>query len=773
MIYVGCVCALKAEAFQAPLGNLETTSCRNILFSANSVADTELESPEWNEKHAILTEASHKCKFCSQSFASRNAMFRHLRSDPFCSLAANEGRGVAQARITRQTVAFKIAYHSVVSSCSVNEQKLAEAVLAGNQLRRAVKEALCQHAQIELKVGSSGVEILRSTQTSVAAQRHKSLTQEVGSAATGDVVVVSFMAPGTKNSQREFLSSLLERTRACLDDHRDISGVHVRVLACKWLSPKNRFHAERSCTQRTYHYLLPMRWLPHGEELEKWWLEDNAQGDGQIGDAKKMERNSAHHTNRFKSRPPFNSLRLMRDALRNAESVTAPNRRVRRKPLQGRGRMEEAVNTRFEKCNGSLKNMKMAVGRFGALANKERRAWHNFADPNLKGDASPNQEPVWRVLDRARILSFFKRCRELDHKEEVHAILEFRGDDFVHEQVRRVVGTALAVAHGWLPSNVFDMATRVDAFTETALAPPGRLYLEGSRFHFDELLTGKGFFEDDDTVGGGEDFSVEATKCWVHEHLLQHRSTQEAALEEDLWLQELRDTVSPQIYTKLNAEGKAREQLSRGSPGILASTPKSYTLVLKLLREIVASGTWPGTSVARSSVIRMEEKSKTKQGCCGSFTIVNPNFQGGVYKHGIGSSSLPLGNDKFPDLVDAVFQLEERISQLGLGREKGNSQRGDFPVTKRAPSSHCAINCNAQFTPHVDSGRGAGQSLSMIVGLGDYVGGELAVEGTVYDIRYHPLEFDGWGCRHWTVPFSGERFSLVWFTPEVKRKKIR
>lgn len=769
MIHVGCVCALKAAAFQAPLCNLETASCRNVLFSANSDVDTELELLE----RAIPTEASHKCKFCSQSFASRNAMFRHLRSDPFCSVAANEGRGVSQARITRQTVAFKIAYHSVVSSRSVNQPKLPEAVLAGNQLRRAVKEALCQHGQIESKIGSNGVEVLSSTQTSVAGQRHKSLTQEVESAATGDVVVISFMSPvdGTKNSQREFLSSLLERTRACLDDHRDISGAHVRVLACKWLSPKNRFHAERSCTQRIYHYLLPMRWLPHGKELENWWLEDDAQGDA--GHDPKMEPNSAYHTNRFKSRPPFNSLRLLRDALRSAESVTTPNRRVRRKLLQDGGRMEDGVNTRLEKCNGSLKNTRMAAGRFGALANKERRAWHNFADPNLKGDASPNQEPVWRVLDRARILSFFKRRRENDQKEEVHAILEFRGDDFVHEQVRRVVGTALAVAHGWLPSNVFDMATRVDVFTETALAPPGRLYLEGSRFHFDELLTGKGFFEDDDTVGGGEDFSVRATRCWLHEHLLRQFSTQEAALEEDIWLQELRDTVSSQICTKLNAEGKAREQLSRGNVEILASSPKRYTLVLKLLREIVAPGTWPGTSVARSSVIRMEEKGETKQECCGSFTIVNPNFQGGVYKHGIGSSSLPLGNDKFPDLVDAVFQLEDEISQLGLGREKGNSPQSDFPVTKRAPSSHCAINCNAQFTPHVDSGRGAGQSLSMIVGLGDYAGGELAVEGTVYDIHYRPLEFDGWGCRHWTLPFSGERFSLVWFTPEVKGKKIR
>merc|ERR1712232_744583 len=53
----------------------------------------------------------------------------------------------------------------------------------------------------------------------------------------------------------------------------------------------------------------------------------------------------------------------------------------------------------------------------------------------------------------------------------------------------------------------------------------------------------------------------------------------------------------------------------------------------------------------------------------------------------------------------------------------------------------------------------------MIVGLGDYSGGELAVEGVPHDIRYQPMEFNGWTQRHWTLPFEGERFSLVWFTP--------
>lgn len=59
----------------------------------------------------------------------------------------------------------------------------------------------------------------------------------------------------------------------------------------------------------------------------------------------------------------------------------------------------------------------------------------------------------------------------------------------------------------------------------------------------------------------------------------------------------------------------------------------------------------------------------------------------------------------------------------------------------------------------------------MIVGLGDYSGGELFVEGEKYDIRYKPIEFDGCKLRHWTARFRGERFSLVWFTPETKGLK--
>ena len=55
------------------------------------------------------------------------------------------------------------------------------------------------------------------------------------------------------------------------------------------------------------------------------------------------------------------------------------------------------------------------------------------------------------------------------------------------------------------------------------------------------------------------------------------------------------------------------------------------------------------------------------------------------------------------------------------------------------------------------------------MGLGDYAGGEIALETrAAHDIRYRPLEFDGWTTRHWNLPFAGERYSLVWFSPLVR-----
>ena len=147
----------------------------------------------------------------------------------------------------------------------------------------------------------------------------------------------------------------------------------------------------------------------------------------------------------------------------------------------------------------------------------------------------------------------------------------------------------------------------------------------------------------------------------------------------------------------------------------------------------------------------MESDSENGGNNFGSFTIVNPELF-----RPTPTQNVPLGNELFPELVQSVFELEPLIAETNKARK---------------PSTHCAVNFNASFTPHVDSGTGLGQSLSMIVGLGEYNGGELLVEGDSYPIRYKPLEFDGWKQRHWTGVYTGERFSFVWFTPEHKDRK--
>ena len=179
--------------------------------------------------------------------------------------------------------------------------------------------------------------------------------------------------------------------------------------------------------------------------------------------------------------------------------------------------------------------------------------------------------------------------------------------------------------------------------------------------------------------------------------------------------------------------------------------------------------------MARSNVIRQSENTKDDNGDRsdtagtggGSFTIVNPKVSSKNW------DVLPLGNELFENLVDLVFELEMNLIRTNevdrvatLDGELVLQENDKDAKHSRVPSSHCAVNCNAQFTPHVDSGRGAGQSMSMIIGLGQYHGGELLVEGQEHDIQHKPLEFDGWRLRHWTNPFEGERFSLVWFTPE-------
>ena len=71
--------------------------------------------------------------------------------------------------------------------------------------------------------------------------------------------------------------------------------------------------------------------------------------------------------------------------------------------------------------------------------------------------------------------------------------------------------------------------------------------------------------------------------------------------------------------------------------------------------------------------------------------------------------------------------------------------------------SAICVNKNIKCEPHKDK---YNTRLSLAVGLGDYTGGNLIIEGVKHNINNKPLEFDG-NKTHWNDDFEGERFSFI------------
>ena len=80
--------------------------------------------------------------------------------------------------------------------------------------------------------------------------------------------------------------------------------------------------------------------------------------------------------------------------------------------------------------------------------------------------------------------------------------------------------------------------------------------------------------------------------------------------------------------------------------------------------------------------------------------------------------------------------------------------------------TNITVNHNLVCKPHRDTGN-IGDSL--IIGFGDYTGGQLAIDDTAggyraVDIRNRFVRFNGAENKHWTLPFTGERYSAVFYT---------
>ena len=321
-------------------------------------------------------------------------------------------------------------------------------------------------------------------------------------------------------------------------------------------------------------------------------------------------------------------------------------------------------------------------------------------------------------------------------------------EGFVTGFVRRLVGLVVAMIRKNLPSEVFQKALSQEVLFDLGpfAAPPSFQMLTQCSFSYYETKHLQRLQPGMETFWHNSKSPALAQRVFNYRSMLLDRMAKK-------WLDngllanfcERIEGAVPLLNSRLfTPRPTADELILRAETVELCPPPKVYQNVLRLLREASASGQWPQSSSARQLII-VETNTEGKEG----ETTEGAKDQGGSFSLG----SMPDGkcephcNKLFPELFEAVFELEKSIAP------------------GRPPSSTIAINRNAQFRPHRDSGAGAGQLQSMIVGLGDYHGGELAVEGIEHDIRYKPIEFNGWTERHWTWNYVGERYSLVWFTP--------
>jgi hypothetical protein len=207
--------------------------------------------------------------------------------------------------------------------------------------------------------------------------------------------------------------------------------------------------------------------------------------------------------------------------------------------------------------------------------------------------------------------------------------------------------------------------------------------------------------------------------------------------------------------------------------------PPAFGRVLHILQGMTAASAggnadfgWPATSSARSSL------------------FVVPDVNDAV---AVSSSAAQL-----PPTPASLVLTAELAASTALWRELWAAAHALQELL--APGrSHCAavaFNSHTQFKAHTDqpissssssssspppppsssssrevcpaaadvgaTANASHQQPTLMVGLGEYSGGELALEGVLYDIRYTPLAFDGPTQRHWTTPFVGERYTIVW-----------
>lgn len=127
--------------------------------------------------------------------------------------------------------------------------------------------------------------------------------------------------------------------------------------------------------------------------------------------------------------------------------------------------------------------------------------------------------------------------------------------------------------------------------------------------------------------------------------------------------------------------------------------------------------------------------------------------------------------DGRPKKVDSMVFGKTRRYGFPLTDSKLNAKQPEVYAALQALIAELApdfkynaitVNRNFKCLPHKDWNKG----ISAIIGLGDYTGGELNLDGDKKQIRHELTFFDGHKTKHWVEDWEGERFTVVYYWKE-------
>jgi hypothetical protein len=594
----------------------------------------------------------------------------------------------------------------------------------------------------------------------------------------------------------------------------NLSPCPVRILGRQDVQNNTKFNAEIDVSQRRIEYFLPVEAIswnaPPGIKRKLESLSPFSDNGHHIDDTF----NDTDEETRiylFKLKKLMQTLTThVMDLDMNDETAVLQKQSSlqKRKFLTNSGRKKKKKDE--QKGQDTIKNDESSKGEEPATVKiterhrvLRRKRYHNFTETLMA-----HEFLAFRRIDRMhhRSTMIFPL---IDPGNKPFIVLSLTGDLFLTGLLCRLVGIFLALANNLIDQDIVDCLFDED-YPHLVPTPPaptcGMLAAEARYMTWEGKLQSilSARLSDRFPRGWNQQCTLDRYKAWqdiVHQDVVKQwlskgrdegdgRITLEKEWTENvllpwvaqakcrledyrLWREQKHEITAPSEVPADSFLGDQPTTRSSalGMESVDASVPEAFKEVLYYLRKLDESGQWPATTPKRQLVmVSTEEPNDAKQPKTTSLSLARLKArsnnaerssayafvegQGGAsgsfsvgLMPGVGSKP-PKANYLFPELVKAAFELERVL------------------CPEREPSSTIAINRNAQFRPHTDSGAGAGQSTSLIVGLGTYEGGELMVEGEKRDIRYKAIEFNGWKQRHWTLPFVGERYSLVWFTPK-------